>query len=238
MSTDLILYLSALSLGFVGSLHCVGMCGPLVIGATIISGKSRSHQIKMTLVYHSGRLLGYGILGILFGVVGSFVWMTGLQKWMSVLAGVVLLGLFIASMDIEKIVSKTHLYKKYHQSLMSAMSRKIHSSHLSTKFLLGILNAIIPCGLVYLALVGAIMTPNIFLSFLFMVIFGLGTLPALLLLPLLSGYLQGYWRMRLKRIYPMMMLVMGIILIWRGLAIEMPDQLNFFEAINNPIMCH
>ena len=105
-------------------------------------------------------------------------------------------------------------------------------------FTIGLINGLLPCGLVYLALAGALISENIVQSSLFMMFFGLGTIPAM------AGFLKGFHFLpfSIKRYFnkalPIVTLCFGGFMIYRGLVIEMPMELSFFEAIKNPIMCH
>ena len=225
----------ALSLGFLGSLHCVGMCGPLAIMAC---KNETSSDIQSAFKYNFGRVSTYILLGVFFGFVGKLLWMASLQKAVAIVSGIILIFLFFRSMNIDEVIWKSKfggwLYRKVQSLIQKFLSSEIRHS----VFLFGMLNGLIPCGLVYLALAGALASEGVFQAGVFMLFFGMGTLPAMI------GTVTGYqlmtinWKKRFNKILPTVSLCFGFFLIYRGLFIDVPLELNFWEALKNPIMCH
>jgi len=209
----------AFTLGLFGSLHCVGMCGPLAIAFSYKKENTRPQNIYAALSYNLGRTVTYSFLGLLFGALGSFLFVVDLQKMASILLGILLIISFVFTLDLDRILSQHILLKDYYIKV-----RKV--------------NGLLPCGLVYLAMAGAIATGSLTGGVTFMFIFGLGTIP--MLFALSNGYslLSPTLRLRLRSILPYVTLVFGIFLIYRGFAVHMPSELNFWEALKNPIMCH
>jgi len=232
------LYWIAFTLGFFGSLHCIGMCGPLAMAVTSIKSTSGYHTLRTSLAYNIGRTIGYIILGLVFGILGSLVAFSGAQKAVSVLLGIlmILIGLFSVNPDrlIAKIPSLNKVFLKINQLLSSALQK----SKNVPSIWLGLINGFLPCGLVYLALAGAVSLSNIGGSVGFMLFFGLGTFPAMVGVSLSHQLSSTKVRMSLRKLYPIISLVMGTYLVYRGLMSKVPLELNFFEALQNPIMCH
>ncbi|NNF35723.1 MAG: sulfite exporter TauE/SafE family protein [Saprospiraceae bacterium] len=228
----------AFTLGLFGSLHCMGMCGPLAMGVSRYSDENVWSKLWHALKYNFGRIATYAGLGLVFGFLGQGIVMGGFQKTFSVIAGVVLVLLFLFSFDFERLFFKWKLYTHWDKKIKKRIGLYLSRQANSSPFSIGLLNGLIPCGLVYLALAGAITSGGIIPAIIFMVVFGLGTLPSLLFLMLgtsLKWLRSGF---AYKRIYPLMHLILGAILIYRGLAVEVPTLLDFQMGNINPDMCH
>jgi sulfite exporter TauE/SafE len=228
----------AFTLGLFGSLHCVGMCGPLAIAFSYKKENTRPQNIYAALSYNLGRTVTYSFLGLLFGALGSFLFVVDLQKMASILLGILLIISFVFTLDLDRILSQHILLKDYYIKVRKLISKVMENSNQYHPFQLGMVNGLLPCGLVYLAMAGAIATGSLTGGVTFMFIFGLGTIP--MLFALSNGYslLSPTLRLRLRSILPYVTLVFGIFLIYRGFAVHMPSELNFWEALKNPIMCH
>lgn len=170
------LVLAALSIGFAGSLHCVGMCGPLVmIVHSGGKGKTISWWINQ-IIYHSGRLLVYASFGVIIGFVGKGFVAYGFQQWLAVISGILLLLMLFVPYFSSKIKAGGNVV---FQKVRGKFSSLIQDKKPQTQFLLGVINGLLPCGLVYAAMAAAFATGSPSKSALFMVIFGLATSPAL-----------------------------------------------------------
>src|SRR6218665_2894585 len=166
--------LSALLMGGAGSLHCVGMCGPLALSLPL-SGSNGSRFIG-SLLYNAGRVVTYAAIGLLFGLIGSSFKLAGLQQALSVTLGVlILLYLLLPQLGLFK---KTDAgIQKWFALLRKRLSVLFQQKKMSSIFFIGILNGLLPCGLVYMAATVAIAAASVLNSALFMIFFGLGTLP-------------------------------------------------------------
>ena len=228
----------AFTLGLFGSLHCVGMCGPLAIAFSHSPSPTRRSKILAGLSYNLGRATTYALLGLFFGAIGTAFYLTDMQKSLSIILGVLLVVSFLFSIDLDHKISNTWLLKKTYTRVHSVLNTIMSKARNYHPYYLGIMNGLLPCGLVYLAIAGALATGNIFGGALFMFIFGLGTLPMLLVLSLGTDLLPQRWRMRFRRILPFVTLAFGLFLIYRGIYVDMPTNLDFWTALKNPIMCH
>ncbi|HLO57086.1 MAG TPA: sulfite exporter TauE/SafE family protein [Saprospiraceae bacterium] len=232
------MYWIAISLGFLGSLHCIGMCGPLAAG---MLGRRNDIGLQVwwsALGYNTGRTIGYMIIGLLFGLIGSMVAFAGIQKAISIGLGVIMVLFFVFSINPDHLISNHPWLRAFYGSVSTALSRLTTKTDNVPSIGLGLINGFLPCGLVYLAVAGALSLSNVWGSMGFMMFFGLGTFPAMMAMALSHKIISIKQRMSMRKIYPMVTLVMGAYLIYRGLMSEMPLELDFFEALKHPVMCH
>ena len=228
----------AFTLGFLGSLHCVGMCGPLALGVSNVPTIGVLGKLFHALKYNFGRVVTYSILGLVFGLIGQTLIVTGLQKFLSIGAGVLLVILFFASLDLETFFRRIPAFKNYVKKVSELTTSFMRNNASSNPFILGMANGLLPCGLVYLALTGSMLAGGIVPGILFMAFFGIATIPSLLILVLGTNLINMKLRLSLNRILPYVQLVMGVYLIYRGIAIDTPESLDFYSALKDPIMCH
>lgn len=224
---------SALALGFLGSFHCIGMCGPLALSLPV-NHLSGLKKIAGVLLYNTGRICTYAFLGFLLGWIGMTFQFFGWQQFFSVSLGIILLVIFLMNVLHQKIFIKNSLVQKWHKKIIQHLSQLYQKKSFSGVFFIGLLNGLLPCGLVYMAIAGALGTAHILYSSLFMASFGAGTLPAMMAVSLAGGMLPASFRMSIKKISPYIIGVMGILLILRGLNLGIPflsPQLHLSEAI-------
>lgn len=213
--------ISAIAFGFLGSFHCVGMCGPIALSLPVqhLNGGARAVGIGL---YNLGRIVMYAIIGIIFGVIGLSFQYFGWQQYLSIALGIALLILFIIRIVPQNAVQKFSTFSKWNQWVIQFLAPLMQSPKKRNLLLVGMLNGLLPCGLIYLALAGAMATGNIFYSGLFMAGFGAGTLPAMVLASYAAGLITLQIRNKIKRALPYMLLLMGILLILRGMNLEIP----------------
>ncbi len=204
----------AILLGLAGSLHCAGMCGALALA---VPADSRAGRFAFSRVlYSGGRLLTYGMLGAIFGILGEGFTLAGWQRGLSLIAGTgLLLGLILA-----RRVNLNPLTFRIASSFRARLNRR--QPVLSTAFILGMLNGLLPCGLVYVALAGAIASGKVLQSALTMLAFGAGTLPMMLGIALTGRRMQFALRLRLQKLIPISIGIVAAMLILRGLALDIP----------------
>jgi uncharacterized protein len=214
------LYL-ALSLGFLGSLHCIGMCGPIAFALPVV-GEGAASRIAGRLIYNAGRILTYGAQGIISGLIGKGAILAGFGQTLSVISGILILLALILNLNI---FSKFRL-TAFANSMVSHQKSKLMKlfkkrSYLSL-FSIGLLNGLLPCGLVYIALSAAISAGDIFKSGLFMMLFGLGTVPMMFA----ASYITNFFSMEMlrsaRKAVPAIMLTLGLLLILRGMNLGIP----------------
>ena len=211
------LFIPAFALGLFGSLHCAGMCGPLAL-ALPASGGTRSALVAGRLAYNFGRIITYCLLGLLFGLIGKTLWLAGLQRGVSITLGVLLLAGLAASRKLALWRPVTALVEQ----LKSRMSVLLRQRSLVSLALLGVLNGLLPCGLVYVACTGATATGGVIAGAQYMVFFGLGTVPMLLAIGLSRKLVPISLRLKLLKAVPVSVFFLAALLILRGLALNIP----------------
>lgn len=224
---------TAFMLGLVGSLHCAGMCGPLAL-ALPVAGKTRSDFVLGRVLYNLGRILTYAGIGAVFGLVGQSFALAGFQKWVSLVAGVVILLGLVASLRIGLGLPIT----KSVMWLKSSVGRLLQQRTFGSLFLLGSLNGLLPCGLVYVAAAAAAATGSLQLGVLSMAMFGLGTLPVMLGLGLAGRKLQGFFNFKLQHLVPISLAVLGVLLILRGMELGIPYLSPVLGVDGGGAACH
>lgn len=229
--------IAGLSLGLFSSFHCVGMCGPIAF-ALPYQSSSVTRQILSRLSYHFGRIATYTLMGILFGFLGRQFYLAGVQQWFSITLGALILILLVYYMFARKRLQPGWVLR-LHSGLLNYMSNKLNNSGPMNFFLLGMANGLLPCGMVYLAIAGALSSNSISGAAAFMAAFGLGTLPMLLTLHWFGHMVGLQFRNQLKKISPFVIAGMGVLLILRGLNLGIPFISPVLEsARTGAVSCH
>lgn len=208
---------TAFLLGFVGSLHCAGMCGPLALALPVV-GRTRASFILSRLTYNLGRVVTYGALGLVFGLLGATLALAGLQRWLSLLAGAALLIGLLASSRHAVGTSAFKLVGWVKAGLGQLLQRRSFSA----LFMLGLLNGLLPCGLVYVACASATATGSLLTATEYMLSFGAGTLPMMLGIGLAGRRVQAAFRFQTQAVIPASILIIAVLLILRGMALGIP----------------
>jgi len=207
----------AIALGLLGSLHCAAMCGPLLLALPVPMGGA-GRFIAGRVLYQVGRITTYCLLGAMAGLIGKSIFLTGLQRWLSILLGIAILVGFLLSKKIAVSAPVVRLVMR----LKSAMSAQLRQRTFRSLALLGMLNGLLPCGLVYVAMAGAVSNGGLLKGILYMACFGLGTLPTMLGIGLSGKILPISFRMKLRNAIPVGVCVLAALLILRGMALGIP----------------
>lgn len=215
------LYFFALMTGLVGSLHCIGMCGPIAI-ALPLGNKSPLNRFAGSFVYNLGRVLTYALLGAIFGLLGKGIEMAGLQQWASILLGSAMILSIVAPAIFRGKLKLEQLFFGYAGKMIGSFRKLFAVSSIPSLFLIGLLNGLLPCGLVYIAIAGAINTNALFNGIIYMIIFGIGTIPIMFAIPLLGNLIGNAFRKKYGKIVPVFIIILGIIFILRGLSLGIP----------------
>jgi sulfite exporter TauE/SafE len=210
-------YLAALVLGLMGSFHCVGMCGPIAI-ALPLGGRSWGSRITGGLLYNFGRTITYGVLGAVFGIVGAGLSLAGLQKWVSIIMGSIMVISVVFPSVGHKINTGGGMFS-FMNGVKKSLGKLFRKSSNSSLFLIGLLNGLLPCGLVYMAMAGALATGSMAGSTLFMVIFGLGTIPMLFTVSMIGSLAGKKLKHIINKVIPVVVVIIGILFILRGLEL-------------------
>lgn len=207
----------AFALGILGSLHCAAMCGPLQL-ALPVPGGGAGRFIAGRIIYQIGRVTTYCALGLIAGLFGKSIFLAGLQRWLSTALGVaVLAGFFIS-----KKIAVSAPAVRFVTWLKTAMSVRLAKRNFTSLALLGMLNGLLPCGLVYVALAGAAVCGAVWASLGYMAAFGAGTLPMMLALSLSGKMFPPAFRLKLRSAIPVGVCLLGALLILRGLSLGIP----------------
>lgn len=205
------MFFPALLLGLTGSLHCVGMCAPLTFA--FMQGEK---FIQKLFFYQLGRILMYAVLGMGVGFIGQALFFTNWQSYAAFLLGITLILSGLFSFNLDKITNKISILKWISQKITPLMGNYLFDKKPYRLFFAGLLNGLLPCGLVYFALLGAVATGTSLEGGIFMTGFGLGTLPLLLTSLFFSKYFSKKINtktilfQKLKNIYPYTFILMGI----------------------------
>lgn len=209
---------AALSLGFLSSLHCLGMCGPIALALPL-----NRHSVWTMLgglsFNHLSRVAGYSLMGLVAGSMGKGLAIAGLQSYLSIISGAIMLLVLFFSWKPIPALSFTHLIASKWKMAASGLFG-ISSPY--TLSVIGFLNAFLPCGFVYMALAGATGTGSVGGGAAFMALFGAGTVPALATVAFAKQFIQTRFRDKARKYTPLLVSVLACILILRGLNLGIP----------------
>jgi hypothetical protein len=229
------------TLGIISSLHCVQMCGPLVLSYSLpLGSQSTRKQLLAHLAYNSGRVITYALLGAVAGFSGAGIGLighlAGVENTAAIIGGTLMI---VAGLLMLNLLSARKLQQldplRFASRLFRPIGSRLSSPAIASKFTLGLMLGFLPCGLVYAALLRAVATGSPLAGALTMFAFGLGTTSALLLIGMFSsalGVKLGCWGNRLAAVSVMLM---GAFLLWRGL---MPVIAAVATAAATTHQCH
>ncbi len=221
---------TAFILGLFGSLHCAGMCGPLVL-ALPATGNNFGSFLLGRVAHNLGRVLTYCIIGLIFGLLGKTLLLAGIQQWASIALGIILI---IGLMTSRKTVLSLH-FARLIERLKSSMGSLLHRRSFTSLLLLGLLNGLLPCGLVYVAAGAAALAGGIFAGAQYMFFFGLGTVPMLLTVSFSRKLFPASLRLKLLKAVPVSVFILATLLILRGMSLGIPF---ISPDLANSACCH
>jgi len=207
---------AAFILGLVGSLHCAGMCGPLALA--LPAARNTPQWFVGRAAYNCGRIITYCLMGVGFGLVGRTLLLAGVQRWTSIALGLALLAGLFASRKLVVWRPVIALVER----LKSPISALLRERSVTALALLGLLNGLLPCGLVYVAGAGATAVGSVVGGVEYMAAFGLGTVPMLLAISLSGHLVPVSLRLQLRKAIPVSVFLLASLLILRGLALGIP----------------
>lgn len=227
--------IAGFTLGLFGSLHCVGMCGPLALALPAPHAK-RNKQIIASVIYNIGRVATYSMLGLLFGMIGKGFSMVGFQQWFSVIAGSIMLITTILYFGFQQSY-QPQWFQNYTWKVQGFIASALHQN--GKAFFVGMANGLLPCGMVYAAVAGALVSSSVLSSTVFMASFGFATMPAMLLLMLFGSGISIHMRVRLRKLTPYVMMLVAALLILRGMNLGIPYVSPQFQTIaSGAVHCH
>jgi sulfite exporter TauE/SafE len=216
----MIIFVTSLIIGLTANFHCIGMCGPLAL-AIPVNRTSNWTILFGVLQYNFGRIITYSILGALVGLIGITIETFGVLQWISIISGVLMIIYAWRKWISTKIEAKIPMFGM--NKVVSAGLGKVLAKKSPFKLLLlGSLNGLLPCGMVYLALMNAILAGNSLNSSLAMAFFGIGTLPAMVFVGFAANRISSNLRYKFSLAIPYLLTIIGLLVILRGLNLDIP----------------
>lgn len=230
---------SAFIFGLISSLHCIGMCGPiaLMIPVDRTNPTKKATQIS---TYHLGRLTAYACIGFIFGLVGKGFFLAGIQQRLSIFIGV---AMIISMLTPERVLANYNFSKPVYRlisKIKSTLGKQFKNKSYKSLFTIGLLNGFLPCGMVYVALFGAIAMQNVPFGILYMLLFGIGTIPMMSSVTYLNSIMTVSFRNKIQKLIPYVGVVIGVLFILRGLGLGIPyvSPANMSLFVQETPNCH
>jgi len=212
---------TAFIVGLIGSAHCAGMCGPIALALPLRS-ENWFTRVSGALVYNIGRIFTYMILGAIFGLLGKGLHMAGFQIWASVVIGILMIVMVVIPLIFKKLPSLTNVFEGYSSRLLIGFRNMFRKGDTKSLLGIGILNGILPCGLVYVAVAGAINTGDVMSAMMYMALFGAGTIPVMLAVSMAGTMISLKLRIFVNKLSPYVIVMLGVLFILRGLSLGIP----------------
>ncbi len=212
---------TAFIFGLISSFHCIGMCGPIAMMLPV-DRNSQTKKVTQIITYHLGRLFAYSTIGFIFGMLGKGFLLAGMQQKMSIFIGVAMILIILIP---EKVVANCNFSKpifKLISKIKTTLGSQFKNKSYKSLFTIGLLNGFLPCGMIYVALFGAIAMQSPTLGILYMVLFGLGTVPMMSSIVYLNSFLTIPIRNKIQKAIPYVAVFLGIVFIFRGLGLGIP----------------
>ncbi len=220
-------FLAGLALGLGGSLHCAGMCGPIAISLPSARGANRVadltwQETSQKLLYQFGRVTTYTTLGAMLGFGGSWIAIAGYGRTLSIVSGLAMIAALLLQLVWNRQLISGKVAERWVAPVKRSLSSLLVQHGALTHYGIGILNGLLPCGLVSAALLGSLGTGSLFTGTIFMFGFGLGTVPLMSAIALGGSRISCQVRKRLRYAAPAISLVIASLFLLRGLALGIP----------------
>lgn len=199
----------------------MGMCGPIAIMLPV-DRTNEAKKVTQIMTYHLGRIISYSILGLFFGLLGRGLFLAGFQQKMSILVGILMITAFVVP---EKVFAQYNFSKPVFKviSLVKVkLGAQFKKKTYGSLFTIGLLNGFLPCGLVYVALFGAIAMQQVHLSVFYMALYGIGTIPLMSLVVYVSNVMTLPVRNTIQKLIPMVIIGVGVLFVLRGMGLDIP----------------
>ncbi len=215
------------------------MCGPIAMMLPV-DRNNEAKKITQIITYHIGKLSAYGILGLIFGLLGRSFYLAGMQQQLSIIVGILMI---LVAVIPEKVFAKYNFSKPVYRvitKVKSSLGQQFKNKSYKSLFTIGLLNGFLPCGMVYVAIFGAIAMQSVSLGVLYMLLFGIGTIPMLTAVIYISNVLSFSFRGTLQKIIPVVAVVIGMLFIIRGLGLDIPylSPSNMSLFVQSEANCH
>ena len=231
---------TAIVLGFLGSFHCVGMCGPIALA---VGGRTNQKFLWNKVLYNFGRSFTYSLLGLAIGALGFSLSLAGIQQGISIGMGLLVVLLSLSYKKADQFLSIPALSGAVHW-IKSKLNQYLKSGSKTAFFSTGLINGLLPCGMVYMALVVAMGMQSPWLGAAYMFFFGIGTIPLLMGLMVSGSFMSPVRRQQFQKAIPYVGILIGILMVVRGLGLGIPGfspELVVFDYGTQQVeitMCH
>ena len=232
--------LTAFIVGFLGSFHCIGMCGPIAIALPVPNSSNLSF-FTGRILYNIGRVVTYSFLGAILGFVGGGISLAGAQQIVSIILGVVIIIAVLLPRKYKYFFVQHTLTQKLSQPLRANIGLLFKKGTFSAMFLIGVLNGFLPCGFVYVGLAGAIASCDAVSGAAVMILFGLGTVPAMFAASIFGKFINIGIRTKLRRAIPVLAILLAAVFILRGMDLGIPylsPKLSIQTEVSSEMECH
>lgn len=197
------------------------MCGPIAMMLPV-DRSNEAKKITQIITYHIGKLTAYGTLGLIFGLLGRSFYLAGMQQQLSIIVGILMI---LVAIIPERIFAKYNFSKPVYKvitKVKSSLGQQFKNKSYKSLFTIGLLNGFLPCGMVYVALFGAIAMQNVSLGIGYMILFGIGTIPMMVAVVYASGLISFSFRGTIQKAIPLVAVIIGMLFIIRGLGLDIP----------------
>jgi sulfite exporter TauE/SafE len=212
---------TAFLFGLISSFHCIGMCGPIALTLPV-DRTNQTKKVVQIITYHLGRLSAYAVIGLVFGLLGKGLFLAGIQQKLSIFIGVLMIVVILIP---ERVVARYNFSKPvfiFISKIKTSLGKQFKDKSYKSLFTIGLLNGFLPCGMVYVALFGAIAMQSESFGVLYMILFGLGTVPMMSSVVYLNSFLTIPIRNKIQKVIPFVAIIIGILFIFRGLGLGIP----------------
>ena len=216
-----LLITSAVLMGFGSGFHCIGMCGPIALSMGLTKNQKTNFYLQ-NIIYQFGRILTYSFLGMVLGIIGQSFEIVGFQRYLTIGVGILLIIMAVSSFGGKDFATKIPFVSKILLKIKMQLGKILQRSDYKSRFATGILNGFLPCGMVYMALTASLAAGGIWQSSLFMFLFGIGTFPFMFVIVFLGNFITAASRLKILKIIPVMMVILGGLFIIRGMELGIP----------------
>lgn len=231
-----LLVITAISLGLASSFHCLGMCGPIAL-ILPVGKRSKAGKVVGLLAYNFGRITTYSFLGLLIGLFGEGLRFAGVSQIISIILGITLLLYVLLAKKFIKLNFYHRYFLKFNNSVKAKLSGLLKKQSNAALYFTGLLNGLIPCGVVFIALQAALLQSSLVNSMLFMLVFGLGTIPMMFGISFLSNSFNKVVKIKINKVMPILTIVVALLLIVRGLNLDIPYISPSYDKQQNEMSC-
>ncbi|MBL4705396.1 MAG: sulfite exporter TauE/SafE family protein [Flavobacteriales bacterium] len=236
---------AALLLGLLSNLHCLGMCGPIAF-VLPLDRTSEFRKIFGIGIYNIGRIISYATLGGLFGLFGRGLQLGRFQQYTAISFGlIILIWIYLPRIIKGKHFNSSRLLR-FNNFIRTQLGSKLKRTSPGSLLLIGVLNGLLPCGMVHLAIAGSLATGSFENGTVFMIFFGVGTLPAMTLTPYFANRISTSLKSKAQKILPYALTILAVGIMVRGMNLGIPylspkfneDKSEITSCCHHEIICY